>query len=46
MIERGEGLRFTLESGETFGIGCEKVWQDLDGDVSIEPRIARAIDLL
>ena len=45
MIERGEDLRFALEAREAIGIVGEGLGQDLDRDVAIELRIARAIDL-
>ena len=44
MIQRGEDLRFALEAREPLGIGDERVGQDLDGDVPLQPRVARAID--
>jgi hypothetical protein len=43
MVERGERLRFTLESGGSFGVGDEQVGQNLDGHVAIEFRIARPV---
>ena len=45
MIERGEDLRLALEAGEAVGIGGEGRWQELEGDVAVEPRVARAVDL-
>ena len=45
MIQRGEHLRFALKSREAFGIGDERLGQDLDRDRAIELRIARAIHL-
>jgi len=45
MIERGEQLCFALESRKTIGIGGEGGRKDLEGDVAIEPRIARPIHL-
>ena len=45
MVERRENLRFALESRETVGIGREGIREDLERDVAIEPRIARAIHL-
>ena len=41
----GERLRFAREPREPFGIAGERVGQDLDRDVAIELRIARAIHL-
>ena len=45
MIQRGERLRFTLKSRDAFGIGDERLGQDLDRDLAIELRVARAIHL-
>ena len=45
MIQRGKGLRFTLEAREPIGVVCEGIGQDLDRDVSVQLRIARAIHL-
>ena len=38
-------LRFALESREAIGVAREHLGQDLDRDVTIELRVARAIDL-
>ena len=45
MIERGQHLRFALEAREPFGIKGEAVGQDLERDVALERRVARAIHL-
>ena len=45
MIERGEDFRFALKPRQPVGVGCERRWQDFDGDVTLQLRIARAIDL-
>ena len=45
MIQRGEDFRFALKAGQAVGVGCERRWKDLDGDVTLQLRIARAIDL-
>ena len=45
MIQRGEDLRFALEPRHSFTVQRERVGQDLDGDVAIEPRVARLVDL-
>ena len=45
MIQRGEHLRFALEPRDAFGVGRERVRQNLDRDRSAKLRIARAIDL-
>ena len=38
-------MRFTLEAGEAIGIACEGFRQDLRRNVTIQLRVARAIDL-
>ena len=45
MIQRGEDFRFALEPGEPLGIGRDRVGQDLDRDVPLQPRVGGAIDL-
>ena len=45
MIQRREHLRFALEAGEAIGIARERVRQDLQRDLAIQLRVARAIDL-
>ena len=45
MVQRREDLRFAFETGEPIGVVGEGGGQDLDRDVAIELRIARAIDL-
>ena len=45
MIQRGEGLGFTLEASETVGVMREFLGEDLDRHVAIQPGVARAIDL-
>jgi len=45
VVQRRERLGFATESGETFGVTREGVWEDLDGDIAPELRIARAIHL-
>ena len=45
MVQRGERLRFAREAGEAFRDQRKELGQDLDRDVAIELRIARAIDL-
>jgi hypothetical protein len=44
MIQRGERLRFALEAREAVGVMGERVGENLDGNVPVEPRIARAKD--
>jgi hypothetical protein len=34
-----------LKTGHAVGITSEGRWQDLDGDVALQPRVAGAIDL-
>ena len=45
MVQRGEGLGFALKPREPLGVGGERLGQDLDRDVAIQLRVARAIDL-
>ncbi len=45
MVQGGEDFRFPLESGHSFRVGRERFGENLDGDVAIEPRVARAIHL-
>ena len=45
MIQRRERLRFAREPREPIGIVRERVRQDLDRDVAIQLRVARAIHL-
>ena len=45
MIERRERRGFALEPREPIGIAGEEVRQDLERDVALQPRIARAVDL-
>ena len=44
MVQRGEGLRFALESSEALRIVRECLGQDLDRNVAIQLGIARSID--
>ena len=45
MVERGQQLRLTLETGDAIRITCEGFRQDLQRDLAIQLNIARAIDL-
>ena len=45
MVERSEHLCFTTETREAFGVVGHGGEQDFDGDLAIQFRIARAIDL-
>jgi hypothetical protein len=46
MIERGEQLRLALKARESIVVRRERIGQNLDRHVALEPRIAGAIDLL
>ena len=43
VIQRGEDFRFPLKPRHSFRISNEGLRQDLDGDIAIEPRVARPI---
>ena len=45
MIQRGEDFGFALEPREAFGIGGERLGQDLDRDVALQVGVAGAIHL-
>ena len=45
MIQRREHPRLALEARQAIGIVDDRLGQDLDGDVAVEPGVARAIDL-
>ena len=45
VVQRGEGLGFTLEACEPISVVCERLGQDLDRDVAIQLRIAGAKNL-
>ena len=45
MVQRGQELRLALEAGEAIGIRGKQFRQDLQRDVPVQPRIARAIHL-
>src|SRR5258708_3415676 len=45
MVQRGEELCFSTEAGNAFGIVRETLGEDLHGDVAIELRVARLVDL-
>ena len=45
MMQRRQDLRLALESGAALGIGRELRGQNLDGNVPLQPRLSRAIDL-
>ena len=43
VIEQREDLRFALEAGEALGVEHKGLWQNLQGDVAIQHRVARPI---
>jgi hypothetical protein len=45
MVEGGECLRFAFETHQTIRIARERLRQNLERDIAIELRVARAIDL-
>ena len=45
VIQRREGLGFTLEAGEPISVVRERLGQDLDRDVAIQLRVAGPEDL-
>ena len=45
MVQRRQDLRFAFESRQPLGVVGKGGREHLDGDVAIEPGIARAIDL-
>ena len=45
MIQRGEQFGFALKPREPIGIVGERVGQNLDRDLALQPRVARAIHL-
>ena len=45
MVQRRERLRLACEPGESFGVASKFVWQDFERDVTIQFRIASAVDL-
>ena len=45
VAERGEHLRFALETSHALGIVQEQIGKDLDGDVAAKPGVPRAIHL-
>ena len=44
MVERSRRVRLLLEAPQPFRIGRQRGWQDLDRDVTVQARIAGAID--
>ena len=45
MIQRGADFRLALEAKQPFGIAGKGLGQELQRDIAIELRVARAIDL-
>jgi len=45
MVERRENVRLPFEARESIRIKRERLWQNLQRDVAIELRVARAINL-
>ena len=45
MIQRGERLGLSRESGDAIGVTAERVRENLQGDVAVEFRVTGAIDL-
>ena len=45
MRERGEGLCFALEPGAALGVAAKALRQQLDGNVSSQAHVPRAIDV-
>ena len=45
MRERGDGLGLALEARERVGVRGQLRGEDLDGDLAVELRVARAVDL-
>ncbi len=45
MIQRGEHPRLPLEAREPLGVARERVRQELDRDIALELRVARAVHL-
>ena len=44
MVQGRERLGFAGEPGQSVGVAGECVWQDFEGDVTIQLRVARAVD--
>ena len=45
MIERGHGHRLAAQTLARVRVSRQLAWQELDRDLTIEPRVAGAIDL-
>ena len=45
MVQRREQFRLALKAGDAIGIAADGLGKDLEGDVALQLRIARAIHL-
>ena len=45
MVQAGDRLRFTLEARSPDRVVGDAWREDLDGDVAVQPGVARAVDL-
>ena len=45
MVDRGEGFRLEFEASKPLGVARKDLGEDFDGDIAIQARIARPIDL-
>jgi hypothetical protein len=45
VAELRNGASFAVEAFAELRVGRKLIWQQLDGDVAIEPGVTRAIDL-
>ena len=44
MVQRRGRLCFLLESAQPSGVRCKFLWKDLDGDIPLQPHVARFVD--
>ena len=44
VIQGRKDFRFALEPRHSFRVSRDRLWQDLNGDIAIEPRVACSID--
>ena len=44
MVQRREDFRFALKAGQSVRVGCQRRWEDLDGDLTLQLRVCRPID--
>ena len=45
MVQSGDALRLDLETGATFRVSGRRAREDLEGNVALQSRVTRAIDL-